>query len=161
MLLSKPCSSVPVASQYQVTVPNTLDSLLTLSQWLEQVALALNLSARALFRLQLAAEEAVTNIIQNAYGDDRSHEIQVCLSQVDRHLTLRIQDDGLSFNPLQYANQSFPMTLEAAQKGGMGLHLIRHFSDECRYQRRGEFNVLEVVLEEGLEVDRDSSGAVC
>lgn len=131
---------------YHITVPNHFDALTDLSQWLEALAPRLGLSQRGLFRLQMTTEEAVTNIIQNAYTDDREHQIQVSLHPCDRGLTLSICDDGLSFNPLHYPEAQPPKTLELAQEGGMGIQLIRHFSDACFYHRAADRNVLQLVI---------------
>lgn len=162
-----------------ITVLNHLDSLTELSQWLEQLAPRLNLSPRGLFRLQLMTEEAVTNIIQNAYGDDRgddrgsdcgsdrgddcgsdrgpdrgncpTHMIQVSLSHCDREFTLTICDDGLFFDPLHHPRSAPPKTLDSAQQGGVGIQLIRHFSDGCMYQRCHDRNILKLMINDPLE----------
>ena len=150
------------ALPHAITVPSHLDALGELSQWLEQLAPGLELSARGLFRLQLMMEEAVTNIIQNAYGEDGSSVdspdrgnpgtrlIQVFLGQCDREFTLTICDDGLCFDPLQHRRSALPKTLALAPPGGAGIQLIRHFSDICVYQRCHDLNVLKLVINDPM-----------
>jgi serine/threonine-protein kinase RsbW len=60
--------------------------------------------------------------------------------------TVQIKDDGIFFGLLQYPEAALPHRLEDAVEGGLGIHLIKSYSEECNYQRVGSENVLTLVL---------------
>lgn len=65
-------------------------------------------------------------------------------------LQVQLRDDGQSFNPLDYPEAAQPKSLDEAVEGGLGIHLIRNYAQECRYERRGRENWFTIVL----DVDR-------
>jgi anti-sigma regulatory factor (Ser/Thr protein kinase) len=126
---------------------NRLSELEVLSDWVAEVADGLGLSAKARFRLDLVLAEAVTNVIENAYTDDEDHRIILVLEPTLPLLTVHIADDGQPFNPLDHPDVVQPQTLEEAQIGGLGIHLIRRYAADCRYERRGQENCFTILLD--------------
>ena len=64
----------------------------------------------------------------------------------DREVRLEIADDGLPFDPVAHRLVRPPGLLSEARWGGWGLRLVRQFADEYRYERRGDRNVVSLVL---------------
>lgn len=113
-----------------------------MSRWLEQELSSAKVCTEARFKLDLCANEAVTNIIEYAYSDLGSHRIDLKLSLNNAEVSLEIQDDGEPFNPLDFKPRAQPKTLEDATPGGLGVKLIRHYMDNCSYVREGGINCL-------------------
>jgi anti-sigma regulatory factor (Ser/Thr protein kinase) len=134
------------SSSHQITLTNQLEQLEKLSNWLNDLADRLGFASQVGFRLDLILAEIVTNIIENAYEDDTVHYIKVDLQYFDNKVALQIEDDGFPFNPLERPEVEFPEKLEDAKIGGLGIHLIRNYSDECNYQRVKNRNRLKVVI---------------
>ena len=90
----------------------------------------LRLTEDALFDIDLAVEEASTNIVQHAYGPDRAGDILVRVEAVDDAVCVTLADWGLPFK----AEGSVPLDVdapaEARTSGGMGLHLIQELMDD-------------------------------
>ncbi len=131
-------------------VKSHLEELDTLTHWVHHLGHEFGLAESDRYRLDLVLAEAVTNIMQNAYMDTVEHEITVILQfitqeEVDR-LQIQIRDDGVPFDIVQHPEFVFPENLEVAQVGGLGIHLIRHYTNECHYQRDGEENVLTLIF---------------
>jgi len=133
-------------ARYEFVLTNRLDDLTQLSQWINDLANQLQISAKGVFRVELILEEAVTNIINYAYVDDEEHTIRVTLLYSDQTLTVELRDDGIPFDPLQRPEVQLPKTLEEATEGGLGIHLIRSYVDECNYQRDEDSNVLSLKI---------------
>lgn len=98
----------------------------------------------ASFLAELVIEELVTNTIKYGYDTPGPHRIQVSVVFSAAKLTITVRDDGHPFDPL--AQPAPDTTLEAEERGigGLGIHLVRQMSDEVRYERRGESNVVTV-----------------
>jgi anti-sigma regulatory factor (Ser/Thr protein kinase) len=125
---------------------NRLSELDVLSHWVADLSVRLSLSARVSFRLDLVLTEAVTNVIENAYTEGIDQEISIVVEHRPPLLEAHIRDHGQPFNPLEYPEMVQPKSLEEARVGGLGIHLIRSYAQECRYQRDGQENRLSIVL---------------
>ncbi|XGV98303.1 MAG: ATP-binding protein [Leptolyngbya sp. BL-A-14] len=131
---------------HTLTLKNRLDELETLSDWISRLSSRFQLSSRGAFRLEITLIEAVTNIINYAYEDVAEHEITIVLRYLGNTASIEMKDDGKPFNPLEYPAVVLPSSLEEAQEGGLGIHLIRSYVDECSYQRDGNQNVFTVII---------------
>lgn len=97
------------------------------------------------YKVQLALEEVVTNVIKYGFDDDDAHEIEVSLAIQKESIELAVQDDGHEFDPLSDAPPpDLDLSLEERSIGGLGLHLVRQMVDRVTYQRQGDCNRLEM-----------------
>jgi serine/threonine-protein kinase RsbW len=95
--------------------------------------------------IQLALQEACTNVVRHAYEDEAAPGPIVVRAEVGPLLLrLEISDEGASYD---FASVP-PPDFDAPHKGGFGLHLIRSTMSRVSYGRRGSRNtlVLEKVL---------------
>ena len=145
---TRPQNAEPVL--YKLVVENRLDELTTVSEWINELASQLGISPKGAFRLDLALAEAVSNIIDYAFDDEETHSIEVTLQYANHKATIQISDDGKPFDPLQAPEIVLPRSLEEAQEGGLGIHLMRHYTDECHYRRQDDKNVLSLVIHDAV-----------
>lgn len=95
--------------------------------------------------IQLALQEACTNVVRHAYtADAPAGPIVVRAELGPRLLRLEISDEGASYD----FDRVPPPDFEAPAEGGFGLHLIRSTMSKVSYGRRGNRNTL--VLEKLL-----------
>ena len=121
---------------------NNLSELATLSEKMESVGQALNLSRRCLFEMNLALDELFTNILSYGFQDQSEHFIRVNISADHDVLTVVLEDDGMAFNPVDRIPPELPCTLDECKVGGLGIHLVKNLMDEVVYSRCGNKNVL-------------------
>jgi serine/threonine-protein kinase RsbW len=121
---------------------NDLSELATLSRNLEEFATSLGLSTRTLFQLNLVIDELVTNIINYAYRDDAEHWITVIVRFEEGSLVIRVEDDGIPFNPILSEVPDCSCPVERRVVGKLGIHLARQFADGLVYERCGNRNIL-------------------
>ncbi len=126
----------------RIVLRNDLSELRKLRQELESFSQACGLSPNTLFELNLILEEIVANVISYAYGDDGQHEIVVQADLKDGELIIEVEDDGKPFNPLQVRSPDLESPLERRKVGGLGLHLVREFTNSAEYNREEEKNRL-------------------
>ena len=123
---------------------NDLSELATVSRSLEEFASSLGLSKRTLFQLNLVLDELVTNIINYAYRDDAEHSITVIIRFAEGSLVMRVEDDGIPFNPVLSEVPDCSCPVERRVVGKLGIHLARQFADHLAYERCGDRNVLTI-----------------
>lgn len=105
-----------------------------------------DLSVSDVYKVNLALDELLTNLISYAYSDGQQHLIRLHLSLVPDRLTAVLIDDGAPFDPLAEAKPAvLDGSLEERPIGGLGLHFVRTLMDAVSYQRVGPYNQLTLV----------------
>ncbi len=92
--------------------------------------------------LNLALEEIVINVMAHGYSRDGDHAIAVHLELEGGTLTVRVEDDGLPFNPLEAPPANLAVPPIERRPGGLGIHFVKTLMDALQYQRLGNKNVL-------------------
>lgn len=115
-------------------------------EWLRELAAAHGLDRQLGYGLELAMDEALTNVMNYAYPDGGTHDIVLELRATPDGIALEIADDGVPFNPLDHAIDELSADLEKSRPTGRGVRLMRQFMDDITYVRRDGRNVLTLVL---------------
>ena len=128
----------------RLIIRSELAELRRMSEWLVAKGEASGIPRDVLFRLEVCANEAVTNIISYAYEDSTSHDIALELNTTATGTSLIIQDDGKPFDMLEAPEHCQPASLADAKIGGLGLPLIRRLMSHCAYRRENGCNLLRL-----------------
>ena len=123
--------------------PGEFASLADIANFVVKSAESAGLDDNAVYAVQLAVDEACSNIIEHAYtGEDQGNiEIECVLSE--EGLEIIIQDYGKSFNPDEVLEPKTSGPLEELGSRGAGLFLMRKMMDEVHFDfERGKGNRL-------------------
>jgi anti-sigma regulatory factor (Ser/Thr protein kinase) len=101
----------------------------------EAVGAEYQLPADAVYDVQLALEEILTNVITHGYPDDQVHHIAIRLTVGNGMVTTEIADDGRPFNPLEAPPPDLTAGLRERTVGGLGIHFVRQLMDHVEYSR--------------------------
>ena len=131
-----------VKKAYAFELKNDQSELERLCQKCEEVGKSIGLSDKSVFEINLALDELFTNIISYGFQDQQEHTIKIKISVDENHLHMKIEDDGIPFNPLAAEPPDFQCGIEECQIGGLGIHLIKKLMDDVQYQRVGDKNII-------------------
>ncbi len=105
-------------------------------------ARAAGFSDKAVYAIQLAADEAASNIIEHAYaGRGDASFVMTCEYKKDR-LIITFHDQGKSFDVSKVSNPDVKADLSERKIGGLGIYLMRKLMDEVQYKSTGSENIL-------------------
>lgn len=100
--------------------------------------------------VELAVDEACSNIIEHAYGLDKGGEIECTCTAANDCLTVILRDHGKPFNLSSVTEPDLSSGLEKRPLGGLGVYLMRQLMDEVRFEALGEAgNLLTMVKHKG------------
>lgn len=129
-----------------VTFPGRYESLANISEFVVQAAQDAGLDPNAVYAVELAVDEACSNIIDHAYGGENIGVMHCSVVVESGKLTVILRDQGRPFDPDSVPEPILNVPLEDLKKGGAGLFLIHKMMDDVHYESLPETgNVLTLV----------------
>ena len=116
------------------------------SRWQKEIATEFGLLHDDAYRVDLCVEELVTNIVNHTVPQCAEAPVELRAEIDDDILRLTFIDPCLPFDPFARPAPAKVESIEDADVGGMGIHLVRQFSDEHRYECRDGVNTVELVF---------------
>ena len=140
--LHAPCAQITIRAETRATRHA--------SAWLESAALGEGIPSEQLSRLDHCLDEALANVINHGLRGIAEASILLQLA-VQRGAELCcaelvIVDEGVAFDSAAPSDRQAarPATLAEANVGGLGLAMMKRFSDELKYHRADGRNHLTI-----------------
>jgi anti-sigma regulatory factor (Ser/Thr protein kinase) len=142
-----------------LTLAGRYEHVQQLCQFVADGARQSGLDDTAVFHVELACDEACTNIIEHAYAGEGRGDITIKWQVSDDEFVITIEDNGRSFNPesvptpvtvtdVPLSDEELANTMKI---GGLGVHFIRKLMDDVQFSSGKDGNRL--VLMKKLEVE--------
>ena len=128
--------------KHSITLHNDISQIALLPDFIHQTVVESKLDPELEGSLNLAIEEAVTNVIDYAYPEGTAGTVVIDSDVGQDAVTFIISDSGKAFDPTARAEVDINAGLDERPIGGLGIHLVRHIMDKVRYERVGQKNVL-------------------
>jgi len=116
------------------TFPARFEFLDEIRNFVAEVAHEGGFTEKAIYSLQLAADEAASNIIEHAYQGVANASLQITCDMQDDELIITMRDSGKPFDPSSVKQPNLKADLSKRQIGGLGVYLMRKLMDEVRYE---------------------------
>ena len=124
---------------------NNLQQIPQLAEFVEAVCEEKDLPLPMVMSLNLALEEAVTNVILYAYPDGTDGLVDIEATVRDDGLEFIISDSGKPFDPTAAPEADVTLGFEERQIGGLGIFLVRNIMDTVEYRYENGRNILTMV----------------
>ena len=135
-----------MATSQTLAFPGRFDRLAAISEFVTRAAEAAGLDARAIYAVQIAVDEACSNIIEYAYGGEGRGDIECTCRINDGGLAVILRDHGRPFDPTSVPEPDLHASLEDRNGGGLGLYFMRQLMDKVHFEfTQDSGNVLTMV----------------
>lgn len=132
-----------------IHLTNDINQIKNLAGFLDSIAEEKKLPNSLTCSINLALEEAVTNVIEYAYAEDdgkgggaKDKPIDVMAVVRDDELKFVITDEGKPFDPTKIADVNIDQDAGSRPVGGLGIHLYKNIMDNVIYRRLENKNIL-------------------
>ena len=138
------------ASAYHanLTITNDLSALAGVREMVRVGLAKGGFPAQYLNRLQIAVDEAVTNIVEHGYTEQVPGKavIELDLTVERERFRMIIEDHGSTFDPEEFGDIDIQRHVSAGHSGGLGVFLMRKIMDLIEYHaEKGKKNRLVLV----------------
>ncbi|HMZ07972.1 MAG TPA: ATP-binding protein [Anaerolineales bacterium] len=124
------------------TFPASFDYLDEIRELVAETARAGGFSEKAIYSLQLAADEAASNIIEHAYEGISNASIYLTCDINGEEIVITMLDKGTPFDFSAVKEPNLTSDLSERQIGGLGVYLMRKLMDKVNYETTRAGNLL-------------------
>ena len=125
--------------------PGKYKSLAKIGEFVRQIAQDAGFEKFAVYSIEMAVDEACSNIIEHAYGGEGKGDIRCTCAFNEHTLTIILSDQGKSFDPSSVPPPDLSDDIDSRQAHGLGLYFIRQWMDEVHFRSVGMDNILTMV----------------
>lgn len=138
-----------MGSKNSLSVPGRYDQIRRVCAFVGEGARVAGFDEEDVFQVELACDEACTNIIEHTYAGEGVGEIQVSWQFNTDQFTVIIKDHGPRFDPTRIPSPAVPPDLDNIEElpvGGLGVFFMRRLMDKVTFDyHQGKGNVLTMV----------------
>ncbi|MBN1252916.1 MAG: ATP-binding protein [Bacteroidales bacterium] len=133
-----------------INIKSRVSGIEIMNQKLAKICEEWKISKDVAFSMNLALEEIVTNIIEHGYKGVEDYDIIIRFTLEKDKLRIQIKDGSPEFNPFDVEEpKDFNAPVEEREIGGIGIHLVKKFTDNFTYRRGNNKNI--ITLQKNIE----------
>ena len=133
-MLSRPLGISEAFDPVSRTFPGRYSSLSGIGQFVRAEARKSGLDDAAIYQVEMAVDEACSNIIEHAYGGEGKGEIDCTCQCKPDGLAVILKDTGKPFQPDEIGSPNVSVGLEERDSHGLGLFFIREWMDRVQFE---------------------------
>jgi anti-sigma regulatory factor (Ser/Thr protein kinase) len=119
-------------------------------EFVGDIARAGGFGAKDVYNIQLAADEAASNVIEHAYEGVNDGLMELSCGVSGNTITIILVDHGESFDPSAIPLPDLKADLSERKIGGLGIFLMRKLMDEVHYEIKPNIgNILTMTKRRG------------
>ncbi len=128
----------------ELTFPSRIDSIAEAAAAAAEVARRAGFTEDALFGIDMAVRESVTNAVLHGNREDESKPVEVGFHNSAAGLRITVRDRGQGFDPAGVADPTDPQNILKAS--GRGILFMRTFMDDVRWERHPQGGMVVEML---------------
>lgn len=138
--------TIPTSKRYTLSVLADVERLAEISEFVDRAARDCGLNENQSYDVQVAVDEACTNVINYAYRGRKNGKIAITCEKRGGEFIVTIQDWGKRFDPKQVAMPKTGDPLNRRKIGGLGLFFMQKMMDRVDFSfSQDQGNVLVMV----------------
>ena len=122
--------------------PGSYASLIKIGEFVTQAAKSIGFDGFELYKIETAVDEACSNIIEHAYGQENVGEIVVSIITDPGKITITLTDFGQPFDPKSVKQPNLSSKLKDRDDHGLGIYMMRQWMDVVKFETLNNKNIL-------------------
>jgi len=133
--------------KYKLKISSITENLEIIREFVNRLALHGGFSQEMADQIELAVDEACTNVIKHAYKYDPKRSIDIAVLLDKTKMEIVISDKGQGFNITELPKPDLEKYVHESRSGGLGIHLMRSLMDEVNFKfhpgKRNEVSLIK------------------
>ncbi|NUO79526.1 ATP-binding protein [candidate division KSB1 bacterium] len=119
--------------KYHLRIPSQTENLEIIREFVTGIARKVGFPEDDASKIEIAVDEACTNVIEHAYNKDERKLIDIVIQIDPQKFTITITDQGKGFDPDKVKTPDMKKYLEEMRVGGLGIFLMQTLMDEIDF----------------------------
>ncbi|PKO17295.1 MAG: ATP-binding protein [Chloroflexi bacterium HGW-Chloroflexi-10] len=130
---------------HNVTFPGRYESLEKIGEFIKESAQNAGFDGFSTYTIETSVDEACSNIIEHAYGNNLSGNIEISVIIEEKQMIIIIKDNGLSFDPEAISQPNLSSVLDEREDHGLGIYMMKQWMDVVQYESHPNYNTLTLI----------------
>ncbi len=123
---------------FSLTVASKAKNLEVIRKFIVEIAEKGGFSKEAIGQIELAVDEASTNVIKHAHRFNADKNVDILVKLDAQKMVIKICDHGSGFDVKRVAPPDLKKYIQEAKKGGLGIHLMRNLMDKVSFSSQSK-----------------------
>ncbi len=124
--------------QVIITIPNDLMFAELVIENARQSARLMEFADKSIREIELGTEEAISNIIKNAFEEEQEETIDVIFNLKQTGLEIIMKEKGIPWDPEVVSEFTPEKFKESGSEEGLGMYLMKRFMDSFSFENLGK-----------------------
>jgi serine/threonine-protein kinase RsbW len=124
----------------KISIPSLIENIKIIESFIDNAREKYAINEDIYGNIMISVTECVTNAIVHGNKLDRKKTVNLELHLDENQVQFIIMDEGPGFDYEHLADPTSPENLE--KSGGRGIFIMRHLSDEVKFEEKGRKTVL-------------------
>jgi len=129
----------------KISIPSLIENIQVIESFIDNAKEAFEINDDLYGNIMISVTECISNAIVHGNQSESSKLVHLELQMEPGLLRCSIEDEGIGFDFNQLPDPTDPENLE--KTGGRGIFLMKHLSDEVKFEDGGKKTVLSFYLE--------------
>lgn len=128
----------------KISIPSLMENIKIIESFIDNAKEKFTINEDIYGNIMISVTECVTNAILHGNRLDSNKKVDLELKLEEDSLHFTIQDEGTGFDYQHLDDPTSPENLEKI--GGRGIFIMKHLSDEVRFEEEGRKAILTFYL---------------
>lgn len=119
--------------KFKLKISSITDNLEVIREFINSIATKAGFNEEGADQIELAVDEACTNVIKHAYKFDTKRMLDISVFIDKEKMEIIISDKGSGFDPSKLQIPDLEKYVHESKMGGLGIHLMKTLMDEVNY----------------------------
>jgi serine/threonine-protein kinase RsbW len=129
----------------KISIPSLIENIQVIESFIDNAKEAFEINDDLYGNIMISVTECISNAIVHGNQSESSKLVHLELQMEPGLLRCSIEDEGTGFDFNQLPDPTDPENIEKV--GGRGIFLMKHLSDEVKFEEGGKKTVLSFYLE--------------
>ena len=139
--------------ELKLTAPGHISYMSIAVDFIKNCSRSFGFSEEEIFRIDIAAEEAISTIILNSLGNSLQEHYNITCRRLPGKMEIVIHDKGAPFSPDELPDYNPDTPEDEHSVDGLGMYLMQSSVDQVKFRNLGR-NGKETILIQRIEAER-------
>lgn len=129
----------------KISIPSLIENIKIIESFIDNAKDNFEINDDIYGNIMISVTECISNAIIHGNKQDKTKLVHLELKMEDDQLKFIIEDEGSGFDVAELPDPTSPENIE--KTGGRGIFLIKHLSDELKFENGGKTAILSFYMD--------------